>query len=54
MGHKHKFKQIGRGCMINPKDKYCCDTTFKCECGLKFTVLTTKVGHRFLPKDLIK
>lgn len=48
--HKHKFKNIGGWCMINSNDKFPCDDSYKCDCGLKFSLKTNEVGHRFLPE----
>jgi len=49
--HKHKFKNIGGGCMMQGTDpKKCCDDTYKCECGEKFTVYSSMTGHQYLPE----
>ena len=38
--HKHKFKNIAGGCMINPADPYACDDHYRCKCGLDFKLKT--------------
>ena len=48
--HKHKFVNIGGGCLINPMDFYACDDHYKCDCGLDFKLKTSPVGHRYLPE----
>ncbi len=52
MTHKHKFEHIGGGCKISSGDKFPCDDHYECKCGMEFKVLTTKLGHRFLPETI--
>ena len=36
--------------MLEPEGKNC-DTDYKCECGIEFTVYTNSIGHRLLPES---
>ena len=52
MGHKHIFKNVGGGCLINPgKNIFPCDDTYHCKCGISFIVKSNEMGHRFLPEQ---
>ena len=49
--HKHIFKHIGGGCLMNMADPYACDDHYKCKCGLDFKLKTSFTGHRYLPES---
>ena len=49
MIHKHIFKHQGGGCYQDGR-KMACDDDFKCDCGIRFRVLTDEIGHRYLPE----
>lgn len=49
--HKHKFKNIGGGCLIDIINPLACDDHYKCDCGLDFKLKTSHAGHRYLPEE---
>lgn len=52
--HIHIFKQVGSGCMlVDTGIKPPCDCEYECFCGVKFKLLTDRVGHRFLPTEFM-
>ena len=51
MAHKHLFKNIGGGCLIDITNPLACDDHYACECGLDFKLKTSHTGHRYLPEQ---
>ena len=50
--HKHIFKNVGGGCLIDGDVRTLCDDHYRCDCGAEFRVRTSLEGHTYLPKTI--